>query len=88
MGAVGVYSVDNSPESKAIREDVMGIVMSHKEVVQAHGFRVDQKNKVINLDIVIDYGIKDRMSMFQQICKEIQEKYPDYRLELILDIDV
>ena len=88
MGAVGVYSVDNSPESKAIREDVMGIVMSHKEVVQTHGFRVDQKNKVINLDIIIDYSIKDRTSMFQQICKEIQEKYPDYRLELILDIDV
>ena len=88
MGAVGVYSLDNSPESKAIREDVMKTVMSHKEVVQAHGFRVDQKNKVINLDVIIDYDVKDRVSMFQQISGEIQEKYPDYRLELILDIDV
>jgi len=88
MGAVGVYTVDNTPEAKAIREDLISTVMSHEEVVQAHGFKVDLENKVINLDIIIDYDVKDRVSMFKEIEKEVQEKYPDYRLELVLDIDL
>jgi len=87
LSAVGVYTIDNNPEAKAIRDDVMGTVMSHEGVIQAHGFRVDQEEKVINLDIIIDFEIKDRIALFNEIREEVQEKYPDYRFELVLDID-
>lgn len=87
MSAVGVYTVDSNPEAKAIREDVLGIVKAHEGVIQAHGFRVDLDEKVINLDIIIDFNMKDRIALFNEIRREVEEKYPDYRFEPVLDID-
>ncbi len=88
IAATGIYSVDDSEEASAIRREVIGIVMSYEGILQMHGFRVDLVNKKINLDIIIDYGLKDREELYAEIYREIQERYPDYTLELQLDIDI
>lgn len=88
IAATGIYSVDDSDEAKAIRREVIGIVMSYEGILQMHGFRVDLVNKKINLDIIIDYGLKNREELYAEIYREIQERYPDYTLELQLDIDI
>ncbi len=88
MAAVGIYSLDDSDEAKAIRSEITRIVMSHDGILQMHGFRVDPQKKVINLDIIIDYALKDRDALYSQIYQEIQSSYPEFRLELVLDIDI
>jgi cation diffusion facilitator family transporter len=88
IAATGIYSVDDSEEASAIRREVIGIVMSYEGILQMHGFRVDLVNKKINLDIIIDYGLRDREELYAEIYREIQERYPDYTLELQLDIDI
>lgn len=88
IAATGIYSVDDSDEATAIRREVIGIVMSHEGILQMHGFRVDLVNKKINLDIIIDYGLKGREELYAEIYRKIQERYPDYTLELQLDIDI
>ena len=88
IGAVGIYAVDNDPRVKEIREDVLGIVRSHPEVIQTHGFRLDPEKKVINLDMIIDFDVKGREAVFEQIKAEVRERYPDYTIEFVLDLDL
>ncbi len=88
IAAVGIYTIDNNPRAKAIRDTVLDIVFSHPEVIQAHGFRLDPAKKVINLDMIIDYDAKDRDAIFEQIKAEVREKYPNYSLEFVLNIDI
>jgi len=88
IAGIGIYSVDNSDESKAMRTEITRIVMSHENVLQMHGFRVDPDSKLINLDIIIDYGLEDREALYCTIYQEIQSRYPDYTIEMVLDIDV
>jgi cation diffusion facilitator family transporter len=88
IAGVGIYSNDDSDECLAMRTEITRIVMSHDGILQMHGFRVDAENKVINLDIIIDYALDDRESLYAQICGEIQERYPEYSIEMVLDIDI
>ncbi len=89
MTGIGIYSV-NTMDSRImkIRTDVANIITSHEGVLQIHGFFLDSEKKEINLDIIIDFGIKDRESLFKHISEDLQEAYPDYKFNLVLDIDI
>jgi hypothetical protein len=63
------------------------IVFSYSEVLEMHGFHVDETEKAINLDIIIDFTANDRAKIYQAIYDEIQENYPEYVLDITLDID-
>ena len=52
-----------------------------------HGFYIDNINKTISLDIIIDFAIENREKLYQHIYDEIQSKYKDYMLNITLDID-
>ena len=88
IAGIGIYSRDDSEESASMRSEITRIVMSHEGILQMHGFRVDPEKKILNLDVIIDYALENREEIYSQICSEIQDKYPDYRLELVLDIDI
>ncbi|MBR2254363.1 MAG: ribose-phosphate diphosphokinase, partial [Candidatus Methanomethylophilaceae archaeon] len=87
MSGIGIYAVDTSDESAAIRSEVTRIVMSHPGVVQMHGFRVDTANRVINVDVILDYSLDDRDGLFKEMVSEVRARYPDYRVDMVLDID-
>ncbi len=53
-----------------------------------HGFYLDDKEKTISFDIIIDFKIKNREEVYKEIFDEVKEKYKDYRLDITLDIDV
>ena len=88
MAAVGIYSVDQSDEVSMIRSEITDMVMSHPDVLQVHGFRADLEEKVINLDVILDYALEDREELYSQIYEELQARYPDYRIDMVLDIDL
>jgi len=86
--AIGIYSHNtSSDEVAALRANVIKIVHSHEGVVQTHGFYLNEEDKAINLDIILDYSRPDRDKIFAEITKELQEAYPDYKLYLVNDID-
>lgn len=89
LHTIGVYSVNTQDdEIIKIREDINDIVFSHDGVLQLHGFYIDQVDKTINFDIIIDFKVKDRAALYQHIYEEVQQKYKGYKLSIILDIDV
>ena len=89
MTAVGIYSVNtSSDEITDIRTNVNRIVHSHEGVVQTHGFYLNDETGTINLDIILDYSISDREKLFEHIYKELEEEYPQYKFNLVNDIDL
>lgn len=53
-----------------------------------HGFYLDEQDKTISFDIIIDFNIKDREEVYKLIFDELQEKYKDYKLNITLDVDI
>lgn len=53
-----------------------------------HGFYLDDKEKTISFDIIIDFKIKNREEVYKEIYDKVQEKYKNYKLDITLDVDV
>ena len=89
LHTVGVYSI-NTKDKKIIKiqKDVRDIVFSHKGILQMHGFYLDEIEKSISFDIIIDFSIKNREEVYRQIYDEIQSKYDEYKINITLDIDI
>lgn len=88
LHTIGVYSINTKDEKIiAIQEDIRNIVFSHEGVLQMHGFYYDEEDHTISLDIIIDFSVKDREGLFKHIYDEIQDKYKEYKVNIILDVD-
>lgn len=88
LAAVGVYSLNTKdPEAVSARERISGIIADYPEVLQMHGFYLDQAEKAIRFDFVISFSAKDRHAVYREICSKVQEAFPDYRLQVTMDTD-
>ncbi len=89
LHTIGVYSV-NSKDKKLIdiQKDIHDIVFSHKGILQMHGFYIDEEDKSIRFDIIIDFKIKNREEEYKKIYDEVQKKYKDYKINITLDVDI
>ena len=89
LHTIGVYSINTKDEHIIkVREDIKNIVFSHDGILQMHGFYLDEKEKSISFDIIIDFNIKEREELFKHIYEEVQEKYNDYKINITLDVDI
>ena len=89
LHTIGIYSMNTKDkEAIRIREDIKSIVFAHEDVLQFHGFYYDEAEKVISFDIIIDFVVKEREKLYCDIYDEIKAKYPDYNLNITLDVDV
>ena len=89
LHTIGVYSV-NTKDKNVIeaRKEITKIVFSHNWILQMHGFYLDEEDKSISFDIIIDFKIKDREEVYKKIYKEVKNKYKDYKIDITLDIDI
>lgn len=86
--SIGIYSLNTKDEETIkMRNDLNDLVCSYKEVLQMHGFYFNKYEKKIYFDIIIDYEIENRESVFFELCKVVSDKYPDYKININLDID-
>lgn len=88
LHTIGVYSI-NTKDKHAIdaRKKAEKIVFSHKEILQMHGFYLDDEEQTISFDIIIDFKAKDRELIYQQIYDQIQAEFPGYGINITLDVD-
>lgn len=86
---VGIYAhMKETETNKQIINDIRSAALGRDGVLQVHGITVFEDDKEIRFDVVIDYSEKNRNEVFQQICAEITEKYPDYKVMPTLDADI
>ncbi|MCR4676350.1 MAG: cation diffusion facilitator family transporter [Sphaerochaetaceae bacterium] len=86
--AIGVYSYSTGDsEAARIQNRVREKVLSHKWVVQFHGFYLDTKAKEMMFDVVVSFDVNPAESV-KQLCEELKQDYPDYRISIVPDVDV
>lgn len=89
LHTIGVYSINTKDEKIIeIQKNIHNIVFSHKGILEMHGFYIDEQEKTISFDIIIDYNIKNREELYERIYNEIQEKYKEYKINIVLDVDI
>ena len=88
LTAIGVYSV-NTKDEEAIRarEKVREIALAHQYVRQIHGFYLLKEQKTIRFDVVISFDAKDRRAVCGEVTADVQAAFPDYRLQVAMDVD-
>ena len=89
LHTIGVYSINTKDEDVIkVRQDIKNIVFSHDGILQMHGFYLDEREKSISFDIIIDFNVKEREELFKHIYEEVEEKYNDYKINITLDVDI
>ena len=89
LHTIGVYSINTKDDNIIkIRKDIYDTVFSHNGILQMHGFYLDEKEKTITFDIIIDFKIKNKEELYKQIYDEIQNKYQKYKVSITLDVDL
>ena len=89
MAAVGVYSVNTKQNSAAeIRSKVSKIVHEHKDILQMHGFFVDETEKIMRFDIIVSFDSPNMKAMFNHVVSDVQEAFPDYDVQIQFDTDI
>ena len=88
LHTIGVYSV-NTKDKKIMsaKKDITEIVFSHEGILQMHGFYLDEEDKTISFDIIIDFEVKEKEKLYKLIYEEVQNKYKDYKIDITLDVD-
>ena len=88
LTAIGVYSFNTKDEEiSRVERKVREIVFSHPHVRQIHGFYLTKETKNIRFDLVISFAAGDRKAAFQDVIKDVQQEFPDYELQVIMDTD-
>ena len=89
LHTIGVYSINTKDEKIIeVKKEITEIVFSHKDILQMHGFYIDEEEKSISFDIIIDFKSKEREKVYKDIYEEVQNKYKDYKIDITLDIDI
>ena len=88
LHTIGIYSVNSDKKVKKIRREIHNIVFSHKEVLEMHGFYLDEEESEITFDIIIDFKAKNTNLILKKIKEEIKRKYKEYSLNITIDLDI
>lgn len=89
LAGIGVYALNTRDDEAAqLFTDVRRRVMSHDYALQIHGFFADPAAKLIRFDVIIDYAAPSAEAVKADILRELQDAYPDYAIEITLDVDV
>ncbi len=89
MSAIGIYSVNTKQDSaRIIREKVSEIVLSHKEIIQMHGFYIDETEKTMRFDIIVSFDSLNMQQLFTHVVDDVKEAFPDYDVQVQFDTDI
>ena len=89
IAAVGIYSINTQNQKLIdIRNEVNKLVRSHKEILQMHGFFVDEKEKIMRFDIIVSFDSLDMKGIYDHVVEDVEQAFPDYKLEVQFDFDI
>ena len=85
---IGIYAANDRGEFKDIKRGLGNIIKSYKDIKQIHGFFVDKKNNNIYFDLIFNFECENPEEIKNNIVKELEVRYSDYKFNVILDADI
>ncbi|MBP5718200.1 MAG: cation transporter [Abditibacteriota bacterium] len=86
MAGISVYSANT--ESAHIREKIQKVLDEYPEVLETHGFYIEDGTKNVKLDIIIDFDAENPAEIYNEVSEKIRALYPDYNFDIFLDADI
>ncbi len=87
INAVSVYSTRNDEQSTALRKKLSEMLKGYDNILQTHGFYVNNESKTISYDIVIGWDAKDRIGEYHSIEEASKKLFEGYNVIVNLDSD-
>lgn len=85
---VGIYADFVETEiSKNIHIYLGSIIKDNKNILQLHGFFVDEEKKICNFDLVVSFDEKEPEELIEKVRLLMSEKFPEYQFIINLDSD-
>ena len=85
---VGIYATNETkPEVKEIKDYVYNLVEKDPDIIQVHGFYLDEDTKLITFDLIFDFKYQEPQKKIASIISLLKEKYPEYSFYVIQDTD-
>ena len=85
---VGIYADFVETEiSKNIHSYLGSIIKDNKNILQLHGFFVDEEKKICNFDLVVSFDEKEPEELIEKVRLLMSEKFPEYQFIINLDSD-
>ena len=70
-----------------MKSNIISIASSIPGIIQIHGLYIDDTDKIISFDTVVDFNIKDSDALKQELTTKINVYYPDYMIDNTIDTD-
>lgn len=89
LHTVGIYARNEGGAlATKIRHDVYDIAYANDNVLEVHGFYVDEEAKSIRFDLVVSFDAPDREEVIDKVRGILKRRYPDYTFQVALDSDI
>ena len=86
---VGIYARNTQDKDIArIEQQIRSITSSKEGVLQTHGLYIDRNEHIVHFDIIVDFAIKDPITLRNEVLEEVQALLPDYRISINIDRDI
>jgi len=85
---VGIYATNtDNDEYMEIKKTIKDIIKKYPNTSQLHGFYVDRETQTISFDLIFDYKEKNVITLRDEISKELNKIYPNYKFNILIDND-
>lgn len=89
IAAVGIYSANTKDDrTSSIKEKVQKILKGHKDIIQMHGFFVNEEKKEIRFDMVVSFDADDMQASYENAASAVQTAFPEYTVHAAFDTDI
>lgn len=85
---IGIYASNDSEEYKEIKDYISKVLNDYQNIIQMHGFYVDEEYKSISLDLIFSFDELEPDKKVEEIIHKLKKKYPKYEFNIILDTDI
>lgn len=87
MLTIGIYAENvDQPEKRKMKDFLLTLLNNYPEVRQMHAFYVDDDEKLITFDLVVDEHFSEKTK--RQIISAMRREYPGYKYLVAIDYDL
>lgn len=86
VATVGIYAENTTGEYAEVKQALKAITDTHPEVLQTHGFYVDEEDGTVFFDMVLDFK-SENDAVKDAVIEAISTQFPDYKYNVIIDTD-
>ena len=84
---IGIYASNDDDEYKEIKQYITKLTKEYKNILQTHGFYVDEEQNNISIDIMVSFDEEKPEQIVEEIKDKLKEKFPKYDYTIVLDRD-